>query len=44
MDIFPDHWKYLEFSWDFARGHTRYLQFTVFPFALSRALYISLSC
>lgn len=40
MDIFPDHRKYLAFSWDFARGHTRYFQFTVLPFGLSSALYI----
>jgi len=40
VDIFPDHLKYLAFSWDFGRGHTRYFQFTVLPFGLSSALYI----
>ena len=37
MDIFPDHLKYLSFSWDFGKGHTRYFQFTVLPFGLSSA-------
>ena len=40
MDIFPDHRKYLAFSWDFGNGHTRYFQFTVLPFGLSSAHYI----
>ena len=40
MDLFPDHWKYLAFSWDFGRGHTRYFQFAVLPFGLSSVLYI----
>ena len=37
---FPDHRKYLAFSWDFVGGHTRYFQFTVLPFGLSSAPYI----
>ena len=40
VDIFPDHRKYLAFSWDFGNGHTRYFQFTVLPFGLSSAPYI----
>ena len=40
VDIFPDHRKYLAFSWEFVRGHTRFFQFTVLPFGLSSALYI----
>ena len=40
VDIFPDHRKYLAFSWDFVGGHTRYFQFTVLPFGLSSAPYI----
>ena len=40
MDIFPDHQKYLSFSWDFGKGHTRYFQFTVLPFGLSSAPFI----
>ena len=30
MTIFPDHWKYLAYSWDFACGHTRYFSFWPF--------------
>ena len=40
LDIFPDHRKYLAFSWDFGEGHTRYIQFTVLPFGLSSAPFI----
>ena len=40
VDIFPDHRKYLAFSWDFGKGHTRYFQFTVLPFGLSSAPFI----
>ena len=40
FDIFPDHRKYLAFSWDFGNGHTRYFQFTVLLFGLSSAPYI----
>ena len=40
VDIFPDHRKYLAFSWDFGNGHTRYFQFTVLPFGISSAPYI----
>ena len=35
IDIFPDHRKYLAFSWEFVPGHTRFLQFIVSPFELS---------
>ena len=40
VDIFPDHRKYLAFSWEFVPGHTRFFQFTVLPFGLSSAPYI----
>ena len=40
VDIFPDHRRYLAFSWDFGSGHTRYFQFTVLPFGLSSATFI----
>lgn len=40
VDIFPDHRKYLAFSWDFGKGHTRYFQFTVLLFGLSSAPFI----
>ena len=36
VDVFPDHRKYLAFSWDFGVG-PRYFQFTVLPFGLSSA-------
>ena len=35
VDIFPDHRKYLAFS--FVPGHTRFFQFTALPFELSSA-------
>ena len=38
--IFPDHRKYLAFSWEFVPGHTRFLQFIVLPFELSSTSYI----
>ena len=40
IDIFPDHCRYLAFSWDFGSGHTRYFQFTVLLFGLSSAPFI----
>ena len=40
VDIFPDHRKYLAFSWEFVPGRTRFFQFTVLPFGLSSAPYI----
>ena len=40
VDIFPDHCRYLAFSWDFGSGHTRYFQFTVLLFGLSSAPFI----
>ena len=40
VDIFPDHRKYLVFSWDFGTGVDRYFQFTVLPFGLSSAPFI----
>ena len=39
IDIFPDHRKYLGFSWNFD-GITRYFQFNVLPFGLTSAPYI----
>ena len=40
VDIFSDHRKYLAFSWDFGKGHTRYFQFTFLTFGLSSAPFI----
>ena len=40
VEIFPDHSKYLAFSWDFGDGVVKYFQFTVLPFGLSSAPYL----
>ena len=40
MDIFPDHPKFLAFSWHFGTNCVRYFQFTVLAFGLSSALFI----
>lgn len=40
VDIFPDHRKFLAFSWHFGTNCVRYFQFTVLPFGLSSALFI----
>ena len=40
MDIFPDHRKFLAFSWHFGTNCVRYFQFTVLPFGLSSAPFI----
>ena len=40
VDIFPDHRKFLAFSWHFATNCVRYFQFTVLPFGLSSAPFI----
>ena len=40
VEIFPEHWKYLAFSWDFGDGVVKYFQFTVLPFGLSSAPYL----
>ena len=40
VDIFPDHRKYLGFSWTFSSGKTRYFAFNVLPFGLSTAPYL----
>ena len=40
VEIFPDHRKYLAFSWDFGDGVVKYFQFTVLPFGLSSAPYL----
>lgn len=37
LDIFPDHRKYLSFSWTFSCGRTRFFEFTVLAFGLSSA-------
>ena len=34
VNIFPEHRKYLAFSWVFGAGCTRYCQFTVLLFGL----------
>ena len=40
VDIFPDHRKYLSFSWRFSDGSASYFMFSVLPFGLSSAPYI----
>ena len=40
VDIFPDHRKFLAFSWHFGTNCVRYFQFTVLPFGLSSAPFI----
>ena len=40
VEIFPDHRKYLGFSWKFHNGQIRYFMFNVLPFGLSTAPYI----
>ena len=40
VEIFPDHRKYLAFSWDFGDGVVKNFQFTVLPFRLSSAPYL----
>ena len=40
VEIFPEHRKYLAFSWDFDDGVVKYFQFTVLPFGLSSAPYL----
>ena len=40
MDIFPDHRKFLAFSWHFGTNCVRYFQFTVLPFGLFSAPFI----
>ena len=40
VEIFPDHRKYLAFSWDFGDGVVKYYQFTVLPFVLSSPPYL----
>ena len=37
IDIFPEHRKFLAFSWSFADGSVRYFMFSVLPFGLSSA-------
>ena len=43
VDIFPDHYKYLGFSWPM-NGVVRYFTFTVLPFGLTSAPYIFTKC
>ena len=40
VDIFPDHQRYLSFSWTFPCGRTRFFQFSALPFGLSSAPYL----
>ena len=40
IDIFPEHRKFLAFSWKFSDGSLRYFVFSVLPFGLSSAPYI----
>ena len=39
MDIFPDHCKYISFSWAFLPGPTSCFEFTVLPFGLGSVPY-----
>ena len=38
LDIFPQHWQYLGFTWHMGSGN-KYFTFTVLPFGLSMACY-----
>ena len=40
VEFFPEHRKYLAFSWDFGDSVVKYFQFTVLPFGLSSAPYL----
>ena len=40
VEIFPDHRRFLAFSWDFGNGVLKYFQFAVLPFGLSSAPYL----
>ena len=40
VEIFPDHRKFLAFTWDFGDGVLKYFQFTVLPFGFSSAPYL----
>jgi len=40
VDIFPEHRKFLAFSWKFSDGSVRYFMFSVLPFGLSSAPYV----
>ena len=40
IDIFPEHRKFLAFSWKFSEGSLRCFMFSVLPFGLSSAPYI----
>ena len=41
LDIFHEHQPYLGFSWAMPDGDTKFFMFTVLPFGLSSAPYIS---
>ena len=40
VEIFPDHRRFLAFSWDFGNGVLKHFQFAVLPFGLSSAPYL----
>ena len=40
VEIFPDHRRFLAFSWDFGNRVLKYFQFAVLPFGLSSAPYL----
>ena len=40
VDIFPEHRRFLAFSWRFGTSQARYFQFTVLPFGLSSAPFV----
>ena len=40
VEIFPEHGRFLAFSWGFGDGVIRYFQFAVLPFGLSSAPYL----
>ena len=43
IEIIPDHYQFLGFSWDFGLG-VRYFAFQVLPFGLSTAPYVFTKC
>ena len=40
VEIFPDHRRFLAFSWDFGNGVLKHFQFAVLPFGFSSAPYL----
>ena len=40
IDIHPEHYKFLGFSWTFSSSITRYFHFVVLPFGISSACFV----